>query len=111
MLKYFHTKKAIKQKMANLIAEGELLSENSDDEQTLYPVVLGYKASFELYEEQIRINNHLTNVFTGTSNEKVVGDIELLVEKPKKKEKKDDKEKEGDKEKEKEVKKKKSDTS
>ena len=48
------------------------------------------------------------NVFQGTTNEKVVGSIELLAEKSKKKDKK---EKGGEKEPEKEVKKKKSDTS
>ena len=46
-------------------------------------------------------------MFSGTSNEKVLGDVDLLIEKPKKK----DKDKEKDKEKEKEGKKKKADTS
>jgi hypothetical protein len=37
---YMHSKKAIKQKMARLIAEGELMSEHSEDEEALYPLML-----------------------------------------------------------------------
>ena len=73
----------------------------------MFPIVLSTKASFEIHEEKDRINQHLTNVFQGTTNEKVLGDIDLLIEKPKKKEK----DKEKDKEKEKESKKKKNDNS
>ena len=115
MLIYLHTKRAVEVKIAKLIAEGEMDSQDSEcDEKVLYPVVLGTKASQQIYEEHNRINYYLSNVFTGTSNEKVVGGLELLLEKPKKKDKKDkdkDKEKGADKEQEKEVKKKKSDSS
>jgi hypothetical protein len=56
MITYGHVKRALKQKIAKLVAEGELASENSDEEQHMYPVVLSTKASTEIYEERDRIN-------------------------------------------------------
>ena len=45
MLIYLHTKRAVKVKIAKLISEGEMDSQDSEDEKVLYPVVLGTKAS------------------------------------------------------------------
>ena len=45
MITYTHVKKALKQKVAKLVADGEIASENSDEEQHVYPVVLSTKAS------------------------------------------------------------------
>ena len=56
LITYAHVKKALKQKVAKLVAEGEIASENSDEEQHMYPVVLSTKASAEIYEERDRIN-------------------------------------------------------
>jgi len=45
MLIYQHTKRALKHKIAKLVEEGEMDSQESEDEKLLYPIILSHKAS------------------------------------------------------------------
>jgi hypothetical protein len=48
MIRYSHVRKVVRNKIAKLVADGEIDSQNSDEETGMYPVVLSRKATYEI---------------------------------------------------------------